>query len=93
MAQPVRTCRGCGRRLPQDQLLRLALDGGLVRPDPDRRLPGRGAYICRRRDCARKLWQGRQKDRIFRGRQGAGAWDDFLERPEISSLPLADVTF
>ena len=48
-AQPVRRCAGCGRRAPQDELVRFAVrDGELV---AGRSLPGRGAYTCRSLAC------------------------------------------
>ncbi|MGE4427143.1 MAG: YlxR family protein [Solirubrobacteraceae bacterium] len=43
---PERRCVGCGRRAPQAELVRIALDGDRPVADPDRRLPGRGAYVC-----------------------------------------------
>lgn len=46
---PIRTCAGCGRRAPQDDLLRFAAPGGVLRHG--RTLPGRGAYTCRRLAC------------------------------------------
>jgi len=40
---------GCGRKAPQDELVRfVARDGTL---QPGRREPGRGAYTCRRLAC------------------------------------------
>ncbi|MBI5522987.1 MAG: YlxR family protein [Desulfarculus sp.] len=91
-AGPWRTCRACGQKKPQAELLRLALAGGLVVPDPGRRLPGRGAYICRQRRCARRLLAGRAKKRIFRVTLGEEAWAGFDTRPEISSLPAQAAT-
>lgn len=53
---PTRTCVGCRERGAQDLLLRLVAvpteSGALsVRPDPRRRLPGRGAYLHPRPAC------------------------------------------
>jgi predicted RNA-binding protein YlxR (DUF448 family) len=49
VADPLRRCVGCGRRAPQRELVRFAApDGTLV---PGARLPGRGAYTCRRLVC------------------------------------------
>jgi uncharacterized protein len=46
---PLRTCVGCGRKAPKDELLRfVARDGVLVPGATDR---GRGAYTCRRLAC------------------------------------------
>jgi predicted RNA-binding protein YlxR (DUF448 family) len=43
---PLRTCTGCGQRAPQRDLVRfVSAAGGGLRLDPERRLPGRGAYL------------------------------------------------
>ncbi|WP_051063578.1 MULTISPECIES: YlxR family protein [Nocardiopsis] len=59
---PVRTCVGCRSRAAQSDLVRLVADGALVTPDPDRRAPGRGAYLhpdpaCRASAERRGAWQ------------------------------------
>lgn len=56
MGIPVRTCVACRRRKEQAALVRLAVApraGGTdaVVVDPQRRQPGRGAYVCPRRTC------------------------------------------
>ena len=46
-AGPVRSCIGCGSRRLQAELQRLAVGSeGRVVVDTQRRLPGRGAYLC-----------------------------------------------
>lgn len=45
-AAPIRTCVGCRRARPKDELLRIARTRDGLRFDPHRRLPGRGAYLC-----------------------------------------------
>jgi uncharacterized protein len=46
---PLRTCVGCGRQAPKDELIRFVARDGALRPgDSD---PGRGAYTCRRLAC------------------------------------------
>jgi len=50
-AAPVRTCVGCRSARPQDTLLRFARTPDGVRFDPERRLPGRGAYLCPQPIC------------------------------------------
>jgi predicted RNA-binding protein YlxR (DUF448 family) len=46
---PVRTCAGCRRKAPQDELLRfVARDGELTH---SAKAMGRGVYTCRRLAC------------------------------------------
>jgi uncharacterized protein len=51
VSAPVRTCLGCRRKAPQDQLLRFVARKGELIADSARRLPGRGAYTCRKAAC------------------------------------------
>lgn len=83
-SHPVRTCAGCGRKAAQDQLWRLAVTEEEVRVDPRRRLPGRGAYVHPRLDCARRLVADRGRDRRFRRPLGPAAWSRLLS--ELESL-------
>ena len=41
----MRTCVGCKERAVKSSLLRLIAVGDVIRPDPQARLPGRGAYL------------------------------------------------
>ena len=72
-AGPVRMCCICRRRLPQAQLLRhvrAAKAGeeqeagkGFV-PDPRRRMPGKGLYVCDQAECRERFLRrgdGRKK--------------------------------
>jgi len=46
---PIRTCAGCGRKAPREELIRfVAQDGRLT---PGAHDPGRGVYTCRRLPC------------------------------------------
>src|SRR5487761_831423 len=40
-----RTCVGCKERAVKSSLLRLVAVGDVIQPDPQARLPGRGAYL------------------------------------------------
>lgn len=51
MAEPIRTCVGCGARAAQRTLLRFVAAGDGLRPDGARRAPGRGAYLHDDRGC------------------------------------------
>ena len=41
----MRTCVGCKERAEKSSLLRLVAAGDVIQPDPQARLPGRGAYL------------------------------------------------
>jgi predicted RNA-binding protein YlxR (DUF448 family) len=64
VSNPVRSCVGCGRRAPQDELLRFAAVSGEL--TPGRRLPGRGAYTCRRLLCFERALSRRAFNRVLR---------------------------
>lgn len=46
---PIRTCAGCGRKAPQEELIRFVAQEG--RLTPAAHAPGRGVYTCRRLQC------------------------------------------
>ncbi|MBL3572191.1 MAG: YlxR family protein [Synergistaceae bacterium] len=59
-----RTCVGCGQESPKRGLIRVVRDPeGQVRVDPTGRAPGRGAYLCRDREC---LERARKKNALAR---------------------------
>lgn len=64
---PQRSCLGCRSVKDKDQLLRFVLSpDGEVLPDPDTKLPGRGAYTCIHADCIVKAVNQRQFKRSFK---------------------------
>jgi uncharacterized protein len=44
----IRTCAGCGRKAPKEDLLRFTVRGGALEHGSG---PGRGVYTCRRLAC------------------------------------------
>jgi uncharacterized protein len=57
-------CAGCGRRAPQDELVRFAaVDGRL---QPGRTLHGRGVYTCSRLVCFERARERRAFSRVLR---------------------------
>ena len=64
MAEPVRTCAGCGRKAPKAELVRfVARDGALT---PSAKGPGRGVYTCRRLSCFERAASRRAFARTLR---------------------------
>jgi uncharacterized protein len=64
VSDPIRTCAGCGRKAPQDELLRfVARDGTLVHSQQG---PGRGVYTCPRLACFERAAERRAFNRTLR---------------------------
>jgi uncharacterized protein len=63
---PVRTCVGCRVRAAKSSLLRLvATEDGII-PDPQARLPGRGAYLHPSLECLKLAQRRRAFPRALR---------------------------
>ncbi|MBP6137083.1 MAG: YlxR family protein [Clostridiaceae bacterium] len=53
--RPLRTCVACREKRDQRELMRItASKDGVVTFDSQQKLPGRGAYLCYRRECVEK---------------------------------------
>ena len=59
---PQRTCVGCRETRPKKELIRVVrTQSGAVEIDPTGKKSGRGAYLCKSRDC----WEaGLKKERL-----------------------------
>jgi predicted RNA-binding protein YlxR (DUF448 family) len=61
---PIRTCTGCGRKAPQEELIRFVAREGALTPGPH--APGRGAYTCPRLQCFERAVANRGFARTLR---------------------------
>ncbi len=80
---PVRTCVGCRKRAPADELLRVVARSGALVPDPRRRLPGRGASVHPTPECLHAAVRRRAFPRALRlpaggAPPGTGALQDLV---------------
>ena len=66
MADPMRMCAGCRERAPKKELIRVVRtpDGRLLL-DARGKVPGRGAYICRKTECLQKARKSRALERML----------------------------
>ena len=64
---PQRTCVACRQVKPKQQMIRLVcdLEGG-VEVDIDGKMAGRGAYLCRARECWESGLRGGHLERALR---------------------------
>ncbi|HEB49823.1 MAG TPA: YlxR family protein [Desulfobulbus sp.] len=61
---PIRTCRGCGRKAPKQELIRLVLRQGRVIEDPEQTMDGRGAYCCADETCRQRFMRNRKLQKL-----------------------------
>lgn len=58
MRDVIRTCIGCRGKLPQKVLVRFVCQGDRkLQIDSQRKLGGRGAYVCFSQDCIQKAFK------------------------------------
>lgn len=83
MPVPVRMCAGCGKRLPRSELIRVARSGGgAVLVDEGSVKQGRGAYLCRRRECLEAAVTRRSLERGLKVRVPDKIYQELKERME-----------
>jgi uncharacterized protein len=63
VSEAIRTCAGCGRKAPQDELLRFTVHGGALEHGSG---PGRGVYTCPRLACFERATAHNAFARILR---------------------------
>ena len=63
---PMRMCLCCREMKPKRELVRVVLNKeGQISVDLSGKAPGRGAYLCREKDCLAKMYKTRVLDRAF----------------------------
>ena len=63
---PLRMCIGCREMKPKRELIRVVrLPEGQVSLDSTGRMPGRGAYICKNRECLMRAIKQKQIEKTF----------------------------
>ena len=63
---PLRKCSGCGEMKPKKELVRLVKSPeGEISLDLTGKKPGRGAYLCRSRECFTKARKARRFEKAF----------------------------
>ena len=61
---PLRKCTGCGEMKPKKELVRVVKSPeGAISLDFRGKAPGRGAYLCRSRECLELARKGRKLER------------------------------
>jgi len=64
--QPTRECISCGEKFPKAELLRIVKNDSGIFLDTTGKQNGRGAYICKKPECAEKLVKQKRLNRAFK---------------------------
>ncbi len=63
---PQRTCMGCNEKKNKNELIRVVKSSdGKINIDKTGKMPGRGAYICERKECLEKAIKTKRLERAF----------------------------
>ena len=82
---PMRMCTGCREMKPKRELIRVVKTAdGAIKLDTTGKLNGRGAYICKCKECFLKAKKANALSRAFETAVDSGIYDS-LER-ELESI-------
>jgi hypothetical protein len=77
--QRPRTCSGCGEEAPKRNMMRIVrCPDGRIEIDTTGRLPGRGAYLCFRKECVLAAKKGDALSRALKSKVSVTLYDDIL---------------
>ncbi len=63
---PQRTCMGCNEKKDKKDLIRVVKSSdGQINIDKTGKMPGRGAYICDKKECLEKAMKTKRIERVF----------------------------
>ncbi len=83
---PMRKCVACQEMIPKKELIRIVRSPeGVVSIDSTGKLAGRGAYICRKRDCFTLAKKRKALDRSLE----TGISTEVYERLEIEWIEMS----
>ena len=80
---PMRTCLGCGEMKPKKELVRAVKNkDGEISLDLTGKKSGRGAYICKSKDCFLKARKARRFEKEFSCRIDEGVYESMEKELE-----------
>lgn len=76
---PMRTCIACKACKPKKELARIVKFGEDIKFDETGKLNGRGAYICKNKECIEKLKKQKLLNRAFSCQVDESVYDAIME--------------
>lgn len=81
--EPMRKCIGCGKSMPKEMLLRVRLsEDGTAVIDESRIRCGRGAYLCKSRECLAAAKRRNLLQKSFRREISPQIYEDLEKKLE-----------
>ncbi len=82
---PMRQCLGCREMFPKKELIRAVRSPeGKISLDFKGKLPGRGAYVCRKKECLEKAKKSCAFERAFSVSVPDEVYDELMRQMEES---------
>lgn len=80
-----RTCIGCGEEFPKTSLIRIVRKpSGEIEEDRTGRVPGRGVYLCKKKDCVLKAMKRNLLSRSLKSPVSEEIYENILSGLEES---------
>lgn len=77
---PMRICVGCESLKPKHEMLRIVLDKqDNIQIDKNKKLSGRGAYICANEECFEKAYNAKRLERSLKHRVNITVYEGLKE--------------
>jgi len=90
---PIRTCVGCRFKFPQKTLIRFVCrTDEALEMEELKKLPGRGAYVCRSKTCIEYAFRGRKRINTSLRVQLSGSVITEFKQALLDKEIIADVT-
>ncbi len=82
--KPQRMCMVCRERAEKEQLIRIVKNkNGEIKVDSTHKLPGRGAYLCRKAECIHQAQKRRALERAFSCKVEASVYEMLEAMEEV----------
>jgi len=77
MVAPLRTCIVCRKKGEKENFIKIVKNkDGTIAIETDKKLEGRGAYICKNIECAKKCQKQKALSRVFKSDIDQNLYED-----------------
>lgn len=81
---PLRTCIACRKKGEKNNFIKVVKNkDGSIAIEKDKKLEGRGAYLCKNIECVKKCQKSRALNRIFKTEIPQNLYEDIANVQEL----------